>query len=215
VSVNLDDPAQRAAYWPLPIARGVAAAVLALAITFSADHSAMFGILAFGCFAIISGIALGVLALVRLAGSEVRPYLLAQAAASIGLGVLALALRDGGVATLFLVVSAWAALTGALELYSGFRTRRRHVASVDWLKVGGLTALLAIVLVLVPPEFAQPFTGPDGVDRVLDAAVVAVGVLGAYAAITAVYLVVAGLSAKWGPQKTDGAAAKPTRAERA
>ena len=211
--MSLDDPAQRAAYWPLPIARAIPAAGLALAITFSADHSSEFGLVAFGSFTIATGIVIAVLALVRLAPGGARPYLIAQGAISAALGILALVIRAGGVASLLLVVTAWAALTGALELYSGFRTRRRHVASVDWLTVGGITAVAAIVFVLMPPDFAQNFTGPDGVPRVLDSAVVVVGLLGAYAAIIAVYLVIAGFSAKWGTRKAPDGRAEAVKGE--
>jgi hypothetical protein len=41
------------------------------------------------------------------------------------------------------------------------------------------------------------------VKRVLDASVVAVGALGAWAAVTTVFLVIAGLSAKWGTQAAE------------
>ena len=92
----------------------------------------------------------------------------------------------------------WAALSGALELYSGIRVRGRFPAATDWLTVGAFTAAAAVVFVLVPPEYRHSFTGPDGVARVLDSSVVAVGLLGAYAAIVAVYLLVGGFSAKWG-----------------
>ena len=205
MSVLLDDPAQRAAYWPLPIARAIPAAVVAVIITFSADHSATLGLLSFGGFALVTGILISVISWRRLGGAAVCPYLVAQGIVSIALGALAL-LLPRGVPSLFLVVTVWAALTGALELYSGLRARRRHVASGDLLTVGAITAAAALVFVLIPPEFAEQFTGPDGVERVLDSAVVAVGLLGAYAAIIAVFLVIAGLSAKWGTQKAAPAA---------
>jgi hypothetical protein len=192
---------QRAAYWPVPIVRAIPAAGLALLVTFSADHSASFGLVAFGVFGIVAGLALLVVAVLRLASSGVRPFFIAQAAVTAACGILALVFHGSGVAGLFLVLTLFAAITGMLELYSGLRSRRRFVASGDWVAVGALTAIAAIVFVLIPPGFSQPFTGPDGVHRVLDSAVVAVGLLGAYGAIVAVYLVIAGLSAKWGTQK--------------
>lgn len=195
-----DDSAQRAAYWPMPIARAIPAAAFALVITFSADHSARFGLITFGVFGVAAGLVLAVMAWARLAGSPVRSFFLAQAAVTIAAGVAALALNGGGVRFLFLIVTIFAALTGFLELYSGLRTRRRFVASGDWLAVGALTAITALAFVLIPPEYTQTYSGPDHITRVLDASVVAVGALGAYAAILAVYLVIAGLSAKWGTQ---------------
>jgi hypothetical protein len=58
----------------------------------------------------------------------------------------------------------------------------------------------------VPPGFSQSFKDPDGVTRVLDSSVIVVGILGLYAGIAAVFLVIAGLSAKWG---TQAASAQP------
>jgi hypothetical protein len=196
---------QRAAYWPMPIARAVPAAALALAITFSADHSAQFGLTVFGIFGIVAGLVLGAMAWLRLADSRVRPYFLIQAAVTLVAGVVALLVRTGHASSsevrfLFLVLTIFAAVTGSLELYSGVRSRRRFVASGDWIAVGLITVIAALAFVLIPPDYRQNYAGPDQVKRVLDASVVAVGSLGAWAAITAVFLVIAGLSAKWGTQ---------------
>lgn len=200
MAATQDDAEQRAAYWPVPIVRALPAAAFALVITFSADHSARFGLLTFGVFAIATGILITVMAAVRLAGSRVRSFVLAQGVMTVAAGVLSLVVNDGGVRYLFFVVTAFAAITGFLELYSGLRSRGRFVGSGDWVTVGVLTAAAALVFLLVPPAFTQNFRGPDGVTRVLDASVVAVGLLGAYGAIVAVYLVIAGLSARWGTQ---------------
>lgn len=208
-----DAPAAAAAYWPLPIARAVPAAATAIWITFSADHSAALGLRAFGAFAVVSGLAVSGIAWRRLAESGSRPYLVAQGLISVALGVAAFVSVDGGVAALFLVVTTWAALTGALELYSGYRARGRFLASGDWMTVGALTALLALALVLIPPDFSEQFVGEEQVSGVLDSAIVAVGVLGAYAAIVAVYLTIAGLSAMWASRAASDAAAGETVAE--
>ncbi|HAM27629.1 MAG TPA: hypothetical protein DCP11_13280 [Microbacteriaceae bacterium] len=207
--------AQRAAYWPVPIARAIPAAALGLVITFSADHSARFGLIVFGAFGIVSGLVIAATAALRLAGSGARSFFIAQGAVTVAAGVLALVATGGGVQYLFLIVTVFAAITGFLELYSGLRTRGRFVASGDWVATGVLTAVAAIVFVLIPPGFRQTFTGPDGVPRVLDSAVVAVGLLGAYGAIIAVYLLIAGLSAKWGTQAVSAAEpVQPSEAER-
>ena len=69
-------------------------------------------------------------------------------------------------------------MTGALELVSGIRARRR-VAARDWiLTVGALTVLLAIVLIM-PPDIADRFTGDKGVEGMLTSPIIVVGVLGA------------------------------------
>ena len=190
--------AQRAAYWPLPIARAVPALVTAAVITFSADHSARVGMLAFGGFALVTGVVTAALAVLRDPAPGLRAYLVAQGVVGVVLGVVSLSVNTAGIATLLLVVTVWAVITGALELYLGIRTRRRHPASNDWLSVGVLTLLAAVVFLLLPPDIADEFVNADGTTGVLDSAVVAVGLLGAYAAIIGVFLVVAGLSAKWG-----------------
>lgn len=204
-AASSEDAGQRAAYWPMPIARAVPAAGLALVITFSADHSARFGLLAFGVFGLVAGLVLGVVAWLRLAGARVRPYFLTQAAVTLVAGLVALLVSSGHtnsseVRLLFLVLTIFAAVTGFLELYSGVRSRRRFVASGDWIAVGAITVLAALAFVLIPPDYRQYYAGPDHVKRVLDASVVAVGAVGAWAAITTVFLVIAGLSAKWGTQ---------------
>jgi len=201
------DATQRAAYWPIPIARAAPAAALALVITFSADHSARFGLIVFGIFGIVAGIVLAIVGWRRLAGSGVRSYFLTQAVITFLAGVVALLLADGHsrgseVKFLFLIVTIFAAVTGFLELYSGVRSRGRFVASGDWIAVGALTVIAALAFVLIPPDYRQNYVGPDHVKRVLDASVVLVGALGAWAAITTVFLVIAGLSAKWGTQAT-------------
>lgn len=205
METTYDDAAQRAAYWPIPIARAVPLAGLAVAIAFTAEHSPHFGLLAFGTFAIVNAIVIGILAVRRLGQSGTRPYFVTQAVVSLVLGIVALAANAGSIGFLFLVATAFAAITGLLELYSGIRSRRRFVASTDWLVIGGLTVIAAIVFLVIPPEYSQSFKDPDGVVRVLDASVVVVGIIGAYAAIAAVYLVIAGLSAKWGTQAEDAA----------
>jgi hypothetical protein len=176
-----------------------------VAIAFTAEHSPHFGLLSFGAFAVVNAFVLGILALRRLGPSRTRPYFVTQAVVSLVLGTVALAANAGSIGFLFLVVTAFAAITGLLELYSGIRTRRRFVASTDWLVIGGLTVIAAVVFLVIPPEYSQSFKDPDGVVRVLDASVVVVGIVGAYAAIAAVYLVIAGLSAKWGTQAKDPA----------
>lgn len=195
-----DDAAQRAGYWPFALVRAILLLVTGLVVTFSADHSAAFGLTVFGVFAILNGLAISVLTWRRLIHTNLRGLLISGGVISGLLGITALTLRSGGVSALFLVLTVWAALTGALELYAGLRCRCRHAASGDFMTVGAFTAVAAVVFVLIPPEFSQRFVGPDHVKRILDAAVVAVGLFGAYAIILAVFLGVAGLSMKWGTQ---------------
>lgn len=186
-----------AAAWPVPVARAFPAIALAGVITFTPDHSAPLGFVSFGVFGVLTGLVVLVGAL-RGPGAE-RGLGIAQAAVTIVAGIVALVLVRGGLPFLIFLVTAFAAITGAIELYLGVRARGRAAGSRDRVFVGGLTALLAIGLLLVPPGLAQPLEGIEAVGGVLTASVVVVGALGAYWAVLGVYLVIAGLSIKWAP----------------
>lgn len=182
--------------WYVPLARAIPALVLAGVVTFSADHSAPFGFLVFGLFAVTSGVMIMVSAL-RAGSGTVRIVHLVQGVVTVIVGVVALAMTASGVPFLLFLVGAWAAVAGFLELYLGLRGRRRDRNARDWMFVGGLTALLAILVLLVPPGFVQPWAGQEGVSGQLTASIIVVGALGAYWAIIGVYLVIAALSLKW------------------
>jgi uncharacterized membrane protein HdeD (DUF308 family) len=143
-------------YWTVPVARAVVAFVPAGVITFTADHSAQFGLLVFGAFALVSGLVTALLSWRT---------------------VPALALHAGGLGFFLYLVTVWAAVTGVLELFAGLRVRGRGQVTRDWLVVGVLTAVFALIVLLIPPH-----------------AVVSVGLLGAYLVITGVYLAIAGVS---------------------
>ena len=190
----------RSRYWLVPVARAAVAAVAAVVITFSGDHSPWLGLSVFGGFAVLTALVEVVLGYGPLASDRVaRRILVAQAVVTVLAGAVALALAaTSGLPAFYAIVIVWALLTGALELYSGFRLRGRSPLARDWMTIGGLTLLLAVAFLLVPPGLDQQFTGPDGVDRSLTASVVTVGIFGAYAAIVAVLLVIGGFSLKWG-----------------
>jgi uncharacterized membrane protein HdeD (DUF308 family) len=200
VSALQDNAAQRAAYWPVAIVRAIPAAILGLVITFVSNHSVGFGLISFGLFAVVSGLILAVMSWRRLAGSGARSFFVAQGVITVVAGVLALVFHSGSISVFFLIVTAFALITGFFELYSGLRTRRRFVASNDWLVSGVITVAAGAALLLVPPGLHQSVRTAEGTTGVLDASIVAVGILGAYAAILAIYLLIAGFSAKWGTQ---------------
>ncbi|MBX0300575.1 hypothetical protein K2F54_11365 [Cryobacterium sp. 1639] len=164
-------------YWTLPVARAIVAFVPAAVITFNADHSAQFGLLVFGAFALVNGLVTVLLSWRTVTDLKDRRIFVIQGAVGVVAGVLALAVTAGGLGFFLYIVSVWAAVTGVLELYTGIRVRGRGQVARDWLIVGALTAVLALVFLLLPPH-----------------AVVAVGLLGAYLVIIGVYLVIAGVS---------------------
>lgn len=174
--------------WIAPLVRAIPAVVLAIVVTFSADHSSALGLVTFGVFGIVSGLAMGFFAFVGPRGTA-RTIHLIQAALTLLAGVAAVAVTGGGLPYLVLIVSAWAATTGFLELYLGLRARREPGAR-DSIFLGALTVLLAIAVLVVPPDFVQPFAF-DEVTGQVTASVVIVGLLGAYWAILGIFLVIA------------------------
>ncbi len=183
-------------YWPVPLVRAVPALIIGLVITFSVDHSAAFGLVVFGAFALTTGIIIGWGAL-RL---EHRAVSFAQAVVSVLIGIASLVLMSTGAGTLFLFVTSFAAITGFLELYQGLRARGSDPLARDWITVGVITGLLAIAVLLVPADYAAPWSVVDKAGTatgILTSQIVVVGIIGAYAILLGVYLVIGGLSARW------------------
>jgi uncharacterized membrane protein HdeD (DUF308 family) len=199
-------PASR--YWPWVLLRALPAIVVAIVITFNADHSARLGLVTFGVLALGGGAVVLLGALRALPAGVVRWCFVLQGAVGIVVGAIALSSVGAGLPFLLLLLSAFCVLTGFLELYSGVRSRGRDASARDWIFVGALTVLFAIVALVVPADYSQPFTGPDNVERALTASIVIVGLLGAYSAILGVYLVIAGLSLKWAPRAVAATAAE-------
>ena len=157
-------------YWVVPAARAFAALVLAVVITFTRDsHTAQFGLIVFGVFATVDGLV------TALSGSlaphgVTRILFVVQGVIGVLAGVLALALNGSGLGLFLYLVTVWAALSGFLELYSGLRNRSKDAAGRDWLITGAITAVLALAFLLIPAD-----------------AVLAIGLLGAWAVVVGVF----------------------------
>ena len=188
--------------WAAPIFRGAIALALAMVITFSADHSAALGIATLGIFGISSGASMGAVAM-RSPRSVTRSIQFLNAIVAIAVGTGALITIAAGftaLAALIALVATFAVITGSLELFCGFRERGENASARDWSVVGAATLALALAVLVIPPDFVQQFSGPDGVARELTASVIIVGLLSAYLAVVGVYLAIAGLSLKWADQ---------------
>ncbi|MCP2638261.1 acyl-CoA synthetase [Microbacterium sp. HD4P20] len=209
------------------LARAAFAAIAAVMITFSPDHSAAVGAAVFSGFAIATGIVL------LLAVWLVHPAGRRWPAAALG-GIALVAGMAGGLAPLrtvtgyFAVVIVWALVSGAVELISGSlglraRTSRPEIVpgvadarpaapvgprseSRDAVVVGALTLLLGCALLFVQPGYALEYTIEEAARTfTLTGVTIAVGLFGGYAAILAVYLGIAGLSPR--PTATTDASA--------
>ncbi|BDI24186.1 hypothetical protein [Herbiconiux sp. L3-i23] len=178
-----DDSARfRARYWPVPLLRAAIAAVAAIVVTFSSDHSPVFGLAVFGLFACAHGIALASTSRLGRRSTIGTILTVVQGVVSFAFGlaaVLAFA-QAAPLASLAVLVVLWAVATGGLELAIGLRKADHGPASRDHLVVGVATLLLGGVYLL----------GRDD-------AIFLVGSFGAYAAIVAVYLGIAAFTLKW------------------
>jgi uncharacterized membrane protein HdeD (DUF308 family) len=190
VATARDAAPERTPYWVVPVVRGLLALIPAAVITFSQNHSPELGLLVFGAWAIVSGLVVGALSLRLLDARGIRSLFVVNAVVTVTAGLLAVSV-PGGLPFLLYLVSVWAAVTGFVELYAGLRSRGRTPAARDWIAVGGFTAVLAIVFLLLPLD-----------------AVTAVGLVGGYLVILGVYLVIGGFSLKWA--LAPGAAASGT-----
>ena len=186
------------------LARAAFAAIAAVMVTFSPDHSAVIGLSIFSGFALATGLVLVA------AGWFV--YTIDTRWPSVGLGTLSIiAGMAAGIAQLrndtmfFVIVIIWALLTGLVETVTGARALRAarglaktdpaRTESRDGLTVGILTLALGVGLLFVPAQYALPYT-IDSADATftLTGIIIGVGIFGGYAAIIAVYLAIAGLS---------------------
>jgi len=190
--------------------RAVFAALSALMITFSADHSAEVGFAVFGGFVGASGFVL-----VFSAWLVARPGGRWQ---YVALGIIDLvAAMASGVPTwrtdaaFFIVVIIWAAATGLIELIAGLRARGTDAAAAkDAITVGALGLILALVLLIIPSGYALGYAVPGAGAFTLTGIILAVGMLGGYTAIVAVFLAIAGFSPRRDEIENDAATADAT-----
>ncbi len=158
-------------YWVVPAARAIAALALTAVITFTRDtHTAAFGLIVFGVFAVVDGLVTAGLSIPFAPRGVTRILFAVQGCIGVIAGVLALSLAGSGLGLFLYLVTVWAALTGFLELYNGLRNRGKDAAARDWLVTGVLTAVLAITFLLIPAD-----------------AVLAIGLLGTWAVVVGVF----------------------------
>lgn len=182
--------------------RAALAAIAALMITFSPDHSAALGLAVFSGFAVAT-------AIVWFLGAWLS-YPAGRRSGAVVLG--ALTLIAGLIAAIeplrtipgfFVIVGVWAAVTAGVELAWGLVDRRRFTARTertlarDAIVVAAFGFVLAVGLALVPMDYNLPYEIVDNgvtLHFTLTGITIAVGLFGGYAALVAVYLAIAALS---------------------
>lgn len=175
--------------------RALFAAIAAVMITFSPDHSAEVGLAVFSGFAVTTAAVLGLAVwLVQPRGERGRIVLLA--AVYLVAGVVSGLPQLRSTTMLFAVLIAWGLLAGLVEVVIGLVERRagRETAR-DTIVAGALGLVLALAVLLVPAGYRLDYFIEDaGRSFTLTGTIIAVGLLGGYAAILAVWFGIAGLS---------------------
>lgn len=167
-------PARFPVSTPLAVAvRAIVAAGLAIVVTFALDHRdpAHFGLLVLGGYLIVQAVVLALCARGLAWSRAGRTLVVLRALVSLVGGVVALSGVNGGIDVLRPVEALVFLVVGALEIIGGLRRSERADLAGDAIVVGGLQALVGVLLIILnsDPLFA-------------------VGVLAAWGAIVAVYL---------------------------
>ena len=179
----------------LQLGRALFAAVAAIMITFTADHSASVGLAVFSGWAIATALLFFVAAwLVFGSGHRAAPILLGLTSLVAGMVTGIPGLRS--VALFFVAVIAWAVVSGVIELVAGLRARRTgDPFARDAILIGSVGLGLALALLLVNPAYSLRYFIPDADQTfTLTGIAIGVGLFGFYAAIVAVFLGIAGFS---------------------
>lgn len=188
------------------LGRALLAALAAVMVTFSPDHSASVGLAVFSGWAIATALVLFVGAWLAFPRERrAAPLLLGALTLVAGMATGIPGLRS--TALFFVVVIAWALAAGLAELIAGARLRRsaadaegperesRRDEGRDGILIGVLTLALGVGLLLVNPAYSlQYFISDAGRSFTLTGITIGVGVFGGYAAIIAVFLGIAGFS---------------------
>ncbi|ALJ18712.1 hypothetical protein [Microbacterium sp. No. 7] len=187
------------------LARAAFAAIAAIMITFSADHSAQVGLAVFSGWAIATALVHFVSAwLVHPRGRRALPILLGVLTVAAGMIAGIPPLRT--TVMFFVLVIVWAFATGAIELGAGIAARRRAVAAGergstadaqarDGVLIGAFGLALGAGLLLVNPAYSLDYFIDDANQWfTLSGITIGVGVFGAYAAFVAVFLGIAAFS---------------------
>jgi uncharacterized membrane protein HdeD (DUF308 family) len=187
VSTSSAIPRSAVPYFVLELIRASLLVVFGLVIAFTQRHTASFGLITFGVFLLVLSVSFAVLMVGIKQPAQARGLHVWQALVSLVVGALAIALYQAGIVFLLWAIVLWAVLTGVAEIFAGWRMPSGHPLRRDWIAQGGMTVVLALVIVVQPAD-----------------SVAVVGFLGAWAIIQGVYATIAGLSSRWALRENTG-----------
>ena len=186
----------------IQLIRAIVAAVAALMITFSPDHSAVYGLATFSGFAIATALVFAFGGWMAYPRGRRWPLFTAAVLTAIA-GMLGGVPPWRSTALFFAIIITWADVTGLVEIAGAWVVRvrlrdegvddpQRRSEIRDSVVVGILTVVLAIAVGLVSPDFRlEYFIDDAGQWFTLTGITIAVGLFGGYAAVVAVYLGIA------------------------
>lgn len=174
------------------LARGIPALIVGIATTFTGGHSPLFGLLAVGAWGLAGGLIEGAAVARTPLPARPRALELVRAAAVLVVGVLAAALAaSASPVALVYLVGIGALLWGALDLGAGITARGATPLAREWTLQGGISVLMGVITLVVPPGFVEAFPGAGGQPGVLTASTVVVGFFGAWGIVIGVLSVIA------------------------
>ncbi|KAB1659194.1 HdeD family acid-resistance protein [Pseudoclavibacter sp. CFCC 11306] len=162
--------------WWWVLARGVVSAAVGVIITLSLNHTDQFTAVLFAIWAVGVGISLVGFAAAGLTETMSRLYVGVLAGVTVLAGVLSTfwqGMTDQPISTL---IAVWAIVAGLVELFLGLRLSAGSDMRADHIIAGALTVLFAVA----------EFFGGSGTTW-------AAGLLGFYAALVGVQLILAGV----------------------
>lgn len=167
-----------ARYWWVLVVRGVAAVLFGLVALIWPDITLWVLVLLFGAYALVDGVfALGAAVARRDVPTGQRVWLVIEGIAGIAAAVAAVFWPSITALALLLLISAWAVVTGVLEIVAAIQLRRELTG--EWLLAlsGVLSVLFGLLLLIRPAE----------------GAIAVVWLIGIYAIVFGVALVALGL----------------------
>ncbi len=167
-------------YYVVSALRSLILIVTGLVITFTPGHTAQFGLVALGILGIVTAVGLGLAALGLATTKTGRGLHLWQALVSLVVGALVLALQEAGMILLLWALVFWALLVGVAEIFFGARLAQGDALRRDWMTQGGMTVVLAVVVLFQPAD-----------------SVAVVGFLGAWAIVQGVYMAIASVALRF------------------
>jgi uncharacterized membrane protein HdeD (DUF308 family) len=160
-------------WWALAL-RGVVAVVFGVLALFQTDVAALFLVTLFGAYALVDGVFAVVTAVMSHTGHWIA--LLLQGLAGIVAGIMAFAVPGIVGLALVYLIAGWAVATGVFQIVAAIRLRK-EIEGEFWLGLSGILSILFGIVVAARPGIAG---------------VVIIWIIGGYAIVFGILLIVLG-----------------------